>query len=97
MPEVVLHPDAERELEDAAVWLEREREYYGVLFLDAYDTVVQRLLEYPRAGKRVGRSVRRWILRGWHYSLLYSIEEYGIYILAVAHQSRRSNYWRDRL
>ena len=97
MAAVVLHPDAERELQEAAEWLERERSYYGVLFLNAFDTAVSRLLQYPRAGRSVGRSLRRWVLRSWKYSIIYSIEEYGIYIVAVAHQRRRPGYWRNRL
>jgi plasmid stabilization system protein ParE len=93
---VVLHDDARRELLDAAAYLEGERPWYGTLFFDAFDTAVERLLLYPRAGRRIGRSVRRWVLRGWSYSILYSIEDYGINIVAVAHQSRRSRYWRGR-
>ena len=96
MSRAILHPDAERELDDAIAWIEGQRSYYGILFAEAFDTAVERLLVFPAAGKRVGRSVRRWVLRRWKYVIIYSIEEYGIYILAVAHQSRRPGYWRDR-
>ena len=96
MAAVVLHPDAEQELQEAAEWFERERSYCGVLFLDSFDTAVARLLQYPRSGRAISRSLRRWVLRTWKYSIIYGIEEYGIYIVAVAHQSRRHGYWRDR-
>lgn len=93
----ILHPDAERELDDAIAWFEGERPYYGILFAEAFDTAVERLLIYPAIGKRVGREVRRWVLWKWRYVIIYNIEEYGIHILAVAHQSRRPGYWRKRL
>jgi plasmid stabilization system protein ParE len=93
----VLHPDAERELDDAIAWIEGDRPHYGVLFSEAFDTAIERLLEYPAIGKRVRGDVRRWVLRRWRYVIVYSIEEYGIDIVAVAHQSRRPNYWRKRV
>jgi len=98
MADVVLHQDAERELEEAAEYFDREASpYYGPLFLDAFNTAAARLLQYPRAGRAIGRSLRRWVMRGWKYSIIYSIEDFGIYIVAVAHQSRRPGYWRERL
>ena len=98
MGNVVLDPEAEQELEEAADYFENEASpYYGELFLDAFDRVAEKLLHFPRAGRLVGRSVRRWVMRSWKYSIIYSIEDYGIYVIAVAHQSRRPGYWRKRL
>jgi hypothetical protein len=33
----------------------------------------------------------------WRYSIIYTIEPHIIFIIAVAHQSRRQRYWRRRL
>ena len=96
MPIVVLHDDADRELHEAVDYFEVGRPHYGTLFFEAFETAVARLLQFPRAGRAVGGSLRRWVMRSWRYSIIYSIEPYGIYIVAIAHQSRRPGYWRDR-
>jgi hypothetical protein len=31
------------------------------------------------------------------YSLMYIVEEHELYILAIAHQSKRPGYWADRV
>jgi len=52
---------------------------------------------YPRE-EHVGRNreVRRYVLTNFPYSLIYEVEPRGILIVAVAHHSRRSGYWRRR-
>jgi plasmid stabilization system protein ParE len=91
------HNAAEREIADAAAYLENERPYEGTLFLDAFERAITRLLEFPHAGRLKRRGVRRWVMRHWRYSILYSVTEYGIFVIALAHQSRRENYWRERV
>ena len=41
--------------------------------------------------------MRKWIMLRWKYTIIYSIEDYGIFIHAIAHHARRPNYWRSRL
>jgi plasmid stabilization system protein ParE len=96
MPSVVLHDDAERELHEAVDFFEAARPYYGTLFFEAYDQAIERLLRFPRAGRVIRGSLRRRVIPKWKYSIVYSIEPYGIYVVAVAHQSRRPGYWRNR-
>jgi hypothetical protein len=36
------------------------------------------------------------MIRKFRYSLIYAIESDCLFILAVAHQSRRAGYWIDR-
>jgi len=50
MGNVVLDPEAEQELEEAADYFENEASpYYGELFLDAFDRVAEKLLHFPQA------------------------------------------------
>jgi toxin ParE2 len=91
-----LHAAAERELRDAFEYFEEQSPYRGVLFLDAFAIAAERILQYPRAGRHLSGGVRRWVMANWRYSILYSIEPYGIYVIAIAHQSRRPGYWKDR-
>jgi hypothetical protein len=40
--------------------------------------------------------VRWWLVKRFPYSVLYRIRDDHIRILAIAHQKRRSFYWRRR-
>ena len=97
VPRVELHEDALRELDDAVAFINADWDGRGNLFLDAFTVVVERLLVHPRAGRAIGRRARKWVMLHWRYTIYYTIEEYGIFIRAVAHHARRPNYWRNRL
>ena len=45
----------------------------------------------------VADDVRVKLLTPFPYSLLYSIEETEILIIALAHHKKKQDYWRDRL
>ena len=92
-----LHDDAIRELDDAITFLENEWEGRGQLFAAAFNTTLERLLLHPRAGRTIGRRLRKWMMPRWKFVIIYTIEEYGIFIFAIAHHARRRNYWRSRL
>ena len=40
---------------------------------------------------------RKKPLRQFPYNVIYSIDPRGIFVLAIAHQKRRWDYWKDRL
>jgi len=41
--------------------------------------------------------VRKRTVTRFPYSVVYSARDGGIYVSAVAHNSRRPFYWRDRI
>ena len=43
------------------------------------------------------QNVRRFILPGYPYDLIYAVLAEEIVILAVAHHSRQPGYWQERL
>ncbi|MDP2208100.1 MAG: type II toxin-antitoxin system RelE/ParE family toxin [Bacteroidota bacterium] len=55
-----------------------------------------RIAEHPQAWSVERGDVRKCLLHKFPYKLLYSIEEDHIFVLAVAHQHRRPNYWVER-
>jgi plasmid stabilization system protein ParE len=44
-----------------------------------------------------GRRLRRLLVPRFPYGLLYRVEDERIFIVAVAHFSRRPGYWRSRI
>jgi plasmid stabilization system protein ParE len=94
---VRLHPAAEEERLDAALWLEHERSGTGERFLAAYESARDWLLQYRQIGPRVARRVRAKQLSGFPFAIVYVVEEDEIVVVAIAHHARRRGYWRERL
>jgi plasmid stabilization system protein ParE len=94
---VEFHPEAEAELLSAAQYFESHLENLGLDFLLAVRRAYERILEFPSSGRPFGRRLRRTLVRGFPYGLLYRVEPSRILIVAVAHLHRRPGYWRSRL
>ena len=48
-------------------------------------------------GRRLPANTRRVLVQGFPFSVVYRDEASGIVIFAVAHQSRRPDYWAARV
>jgi toxin ParE1/3/4 len=93
------HPAAEEEF-FAALRFYRDTES-GKVASD-FDAELRRCVELvlhnPEMAPHFGRlGARGKLLRRFPYTLVYALQEDRIYVLAVAHQSRRPRYWTDRL
>ena len=91
-----LHEDADRELSDAADYYDLESPGLGSSFVDEVNAGFHRIRTYPDAAAEVAPGIRRLVLAKFPYSLVYEIRDDAIRVLAVAHQSRRPYYWRER-
>lgn len=93
---VIFHDRAEEELNEAAGYYARARPGLGDAFVAEVHRAVEALLAAPRAGAVVEDDVRWWLVKRFPYSILYRIRDDHVRILAIAHQKRRSFYWRRR-
>ena len=93
---VSIHEVADIELKEAARYYESKVDGLGFAFLDEVERVVNLIRNNPESALRIYKVVRRKILRGFPYSIMYSIVDDSIRILAIANQKRRPFYWRDR-
>lgn len=93
---VIFSKYAKLELEDATHFYELEFEGLGRKFKKDVKKAAIRIPEYPKAWSVERGDIRKCLLHKFHYKLLYSIEEDHIFIIAVAHQHRKPDYWIDR-
>jgi plasmid stabilization system protein ParE len=93
---VSIHEVADTELKEAARYYESKVDGLGFAFLDEVERVVNLIRDNPESAPRIYKVVRRKILRGFPYSIMYSIVDDSIRILAIANQKRRPFYWQDR-
>ena len=96
-----VEPEASSELEQAALWYNQQRPGLGGEFLEAVDTVLGRIVEWPDAGALVpdvspDLAIRRVPVGRFPYHVVYLIAA-DIRILAFAHDSRRPGYWQPRV
>jgi plasmid stabilization system protein ParE len=92
-----LHPEAQQDLREAA---EFYREQAGTAlsqsFLAEFEHSVRLLLQYPRLGAIWRHGKRRLVTRRFAFSVIYTLVDDQVRILAVAHHSRRPGYWQGR-
>lgn len=96
MKSVEFHPEAQAELIAAARYFEDKSDRLGLDFIVAVERTYRRILQFPGSGRPFGRRLRRVLVPGYPYGLLYRKEPRRILIVAVAHLSRRPGYWRFR-
>lgn len=92
-----LHPEAQEDLREAAEFYRQQAgAALSQTLFGEFERAVGRLLIHPGLGAVWLRGRRRLVLRGFPYSLIYSVVKDEIRVLAFAHQSRRPSYWRHR-
>ena len=92
---VGFHPAARIEMREAADFYDTERPGLGAEFLDAVERTIQQVSRNPESSPVVLGQVPRCAVQRFPYSIAYSARGEGIYVSAVAHNSRRPFYWRD--
>jgi len=91
------HPEAERELYEAASRYESEVSQLGFHLVDEVERVVRLLLEHPEMGSRLDDELRHFVLRRFPFSVVYAVVSEVVYVVAIAHGSRQPDYWRPRV
>lgn len=91
------HDAADAELTEAVAYYDGKALGLGDRFLAEVKSATRNIEEYPEIAPVVDLGVRAKLLTRFPYSLMYVVDENELFILAVAHQSRRPAYWADRL
>lgn len=96
-------PEAAAELDAAIDWYAERRTLIAVEFLDAVETAVAHLMDWPDSGRPYpGRErhvpvVRTTRVRGFPYGVVYLVDGDDLVILAYSHDKQRPGYWKHRL
>ena len=92
----VFHPEALAEYSEAVQYYAEQRSEVAQMFINAIEDAVYRIRESPTRWAIVDEDIRRCLTRKFPYSILYTIEQDYILILAVTHCSREPGYWKSR-
>lgn len=94
---VVFHPEAHAEMIAQAQYYENKSEGLGSDFLDAVEETVRKVVSSPKSGAIERANIRKRLVSGFPFTILYEAQSDRIYIAAVMHQHRRPGYWRTRV
>jgi plasmid stabilization system protein ParE len=68
----------------------------AIRFQEEVRLTLQTLVENPELGALASHGLRRRALRRYPYTVFYRVEPDILRVIAVAHQSRRPDYWLGR-
>ena len=90
---------ASAELTAAIAWYEQQRSGLGNELLEAISDTINLIRAHPEIGspRLTRRPSRQLRVDRFPYNVVYRIRDHDIYVIAVAHSSRRPDYWKGRL
>lgn len=93
-----LHPEAEAELGDAAVYYSKHASLaVAEVFLAEFERVRDLLVENQLRGPHGEYGLRLYHFDRFPYTVVYEPAQSGPQIYAIAHQHREPGYWAERL
>lgn len=95
--ELVLVPEAERDIHEAYDWYEKRRCGLGEEFLSCVDACIQRVCRSPELHAKIYDEYRRAVVRRFPYVVFYEFNENTVTVYCVFHSSRDPQKWRERL
>jgi len=92
-----IHPEAEAEFEAAIKFYnEREEGLGDDLYYEVF-AAIDLIFEFPNSWQQYSHRTRRCFCNRFPFSVIYRHTDAELTIYAVAHQSRKPGYWKDRL
>lgn len=90
------HPEAALDAEEARDWYAERSPFAARGFLLALDDAVRAVLQAPELGQMASHGCRRYVFpTRYPFALIYRLIPH-VEVIAVAHQSRRPEYWQNR-
>ena len=90
------HPDAATDVRDAVRWYEDQQEGLGTAFLEAVIAAEEASETRSLTFAPHIHGTRRYRLPRFPFDFVIRVTPTDIEVVAVAHTSRQSGYWKDR-
>lgn len=91
------HPDVTDDIKGSYLWYEDQLQGLGNRFLNELEDGYTAVQNFPDTWANFQYGFKRYILNKFPFSILYKVTEEKIVVVAVMHNSRKPNYWLDRL
>ncbi|MBL1262403.1 type II toxin-antitoxin system RelE/ParE family toxin [Methylomicrobium sp. RS1] len=94
---ILFHPDAELEFNEAIDYYENAETGLGLDFSIEIANAIERIAAFPKAWPLLEDGIRRSLVRRFPYGVLYHESQRTIYVVAVMHLHRNPDYWQHRI
>ena len=88
---------ARREFLAEVFYYNKEESGLGARFSAAVEAATTRALAFPLVGAPASKNTRRVFVKDFPFAVVYRPDTDGIIIFALAHHSRRPDYWQSRI
>ena len=97
MKRVKFHPDVSMDIKKSYQWYEEQSLGLGEELLDELESSYQAIVDFPKAWSLFPYGFRRYLLSRFPYSVICKIDEEILYIVTIMHNSRKPDFWLDRV
>jgi toxin ParE1/3/4 len=97
MKHVIFHPQAEAEYDEAIGFYEEKQRGLGFRLEKEIIRILSGIVEDPLRWPIYKFGLRKCVLTRFPYKIFYLLLSDYIWVVAVAHGSRRPDYWQERL
>jgi len=97
MQRLKFHPDVAMDIKDSYKWYEEQSIGLGEDFLDEVESSYQAIIDFPNTWVPFSYGFRRYLLSRFPYSVVYKNDGDIIYIVTIMHNSRKPDFWLERL
>jgi plasmid stabilization system protein ParE len=95
--ELIIVPEAVKDIDEAYGWYECQRTGLGEEFLNCVDACVQTICRTPEMHVKVHQDFRRGLVRRFPYAIFYEYRGNVVTVFSVFHTARDPAKWRHRL
>jgi toxin ParE1/3/4 len=95
--EVIFHPDAAAEYQASLMWYRARSPRVAAGFREEVERTLDTIAERPDFYPWYDEDHRYAVLHRYPFSIVYQATANSISIIAVAHASRKADYWQDRV
>lgn len=96
MLKLIIKPQAEEDVKEAAKWYNTAREGLGNDFLLALEAKLNAISRNPEAFQLVYKKVRRALTDRFPYGIFFIVENNKVFVIAIIHTCRNPKVWRKR-
>ncbi len=94
---VVIHTEARKELDAAIAYYEAQTVGLGLDLLSEVERILLKIQRNPNLGIPYKiEGIRRYAIQRFPYLIFYTELEEVIWVIAIAHNKRKPNYWKKR-
>jgi toxin ParE1/3/4 len=97
MIHLIFHPEAEEELFSSIAFYNQQSSGLGIEFLEEIERCFNLIRDNPKRWKILKKGIRQYIVRRFPYLIFYIYDRNQVFIVAIAHNCRKPDYWKERI